>query len=148
MFGIESSKDRFNQLKNNYNILLNDTLNISLAEQTCSDAWHLVDWVYEDELKTNPSLKLKSFRENVYKNCPQIKILCDLVNTIKHKELRNPKVKILKTEVHGGPFSNIFSKEFDVSRLTIYYGNNNRIDVDDLIKIVIEYWESIIYKVQ
>ena len=49
MFGIENSKDRLQQLKENFDKLLHNPLNVSLAEKTCSDAWHLIDWVFIEQ---------------------------------------------------------------------------------------------------
>jgi hypothetical protein len=51
-------------------------------------------------------------------------------------------VKIIKTIVHDGAYSSAFSKAYNVSRLKIHYNDNLRIDVDDLIKLSVEYWEN------
>ena len=73
-----------------------------------------------------------------------MKILHDLVNSFKHKKLDRPKVKIKETKKHGGAYSNAYSKAYDVSRLEVHFENHNKIDVDDLIKIVINYWSQFI----
>ncbi|WP_075344087.1 hypothetical protein [Tenacibaculum agarivorans] len=143
MFGINTAKDRLKSLKSNYDKLLEEPLNISLAEQTCSDAWHLTDWVLEENKKLDSSLTKEKFRKDLYAKCPEFKILHDLVNTFKHKVLSRPKAQIKKTDVHSGPFSSTFSKEFDVSRLTVHY-DNKQIDVDDLVKIAINYWDNLL----
>jgi hypothetical protein len=71
-----------------------------------------------------------------------MRILHDLANTTKHKELTSPKTKIRETRIHGGGFSTGFSKAFNVSRLEVHYNDDARIDVDDLIKLSIEYWKK------
>ncbi len=142
MFGIENSKDRLNLLKKNYENLKQDRLNISLAEQACSDAWHLIDWVFEEEKKIDSELTKEKYREKVYLEFPEIKILHDLVNTFKHKNLSRPKAVIVETKEHGGAYSSGFSKGFDVSRLEVHLENDAKIDVDDLVKLAIDYWSS------
>lgn len=144
MFGIQNSKDRLKQLEENFEKLKQDELNVSLAEQTCSDAWHLVDWVLSEQKLIDPTLTKGIFRAKVYNECPEMKILHDLVNSFKHKELDRPKVRITETRKHGGAFSSDFSKDFDVSRLEVHFENQSKIDVDDLVKIAIDYWNQLI----
>ena len=144
MFGIENSNDRLLQLKNNFELLKQDELNISLAEQTCSDAWHLIDWVYEEKKQSDSALTKEQFRKTVYEQCQEMKILHDLVNSFKHKNLSRQKVKIIETRIHGGAFSNGFSKGFDVSRLEVHFEDKSKIDVDDLVEIAIKYWNKVI----
>lgn len=146
MFDIENSKDRLQQLKENYSKLRQDPLNVSLAEQTCSDAWHLIDWVFIDKSSIDPDITQAIFRTQVYQECPEMKILHDLVNTFKHRELDRPKVKIKETRRHGGAFDNSFSKAFDVSRLEVHFEDQKKIDIDDLVKIAIDYWDRLIHK--
>src|SRR5690606_20887933 len=121
MFGIEKSKDKLQQLKNNFNNLKKDALNVSLAEKTCDDAWHLIDWVLIDEKQNDQTLTKESFRIRVYNECPEMKILHDLVNSFKHRNLTNPKVHIKEAKIQAGDFSSDFSKDFNVSRLEIHY---------------------------
>ncbi|MTI19756.1 hypothetical protein E1176_01850 [Fulvivirga sp. RKSG066] len=144
MFGIENSKDRLLQLKNNFELLKQDELNISLAEQTCSDAWHLIDWVYEEKKQSDITLTKEQFRKTVYEQCQEMKIHHDLVNSFKHKNLSRQKVKIIETRVHGGAISSGFSKGFDVSRLEVHFEDKSKIDVDDLVEIAINYWNKVI----
>jgi len=144
MFGIENSKDKLFQLEENFKMLKQDPLNVSLAEKACSDAWHLIDWVLVDQKAINPLLTKGQFRTRVYIECAEMKILHDLVNTEKHRELDRPKMIITETKKRGGAFSSAFSKDFDVSRLEIHFENQSKIDVDDLVKIAIDYWRNII----
>ncbi len=144
MFGIETSKDKLLQLKNNFKELKKDALNISLAEKACDDAWHLIDWVWSDEKQQDSNLTKERFRVKVYDECPEMKILHDLVNSFKHRNLTNPKVYIKETKISPGAFDSSFSKAFDVSRLEVHYGDNSRIDVDDLVEIAINYWDNLV----
>lgn len=129
-------------MKGDFEKLMKDPLDISLAEKTCSDAWHLSDWVFSEQKVNDSGLTKEKFRSNLYVECPEMRILHDLANTTKHKELTSPKAKIRETKVHKGGFSSGFSKAFNVSRLEVHYNEDARIDVDDLIKLSIEYWEK------
>gem|GEM_PF-3276993 len=68
-----------------------------------------------------------------------MKILHDLVNSFKHRNLTNSKVYIKETRISPGAFDSSFSKTFDISRLEIHYGDNSKFDVDDLVEIAIIY---------
>jgi len=69
-----------------------------------------------------------------------MKVLHDLSNSMKHKSLNNPKAEIRKTNIHRGAYNSGFSKGFNVSRLQVIFDNDKQIDVDDLVKIAIDYW--------
>ena len=140
----KTATDGLKQLKENYEILLRDELNISLAEKTCSDAWHLADWVYSEFLTKDPMLSKKKIRARIHKECPEMKILHDLVNTFKHKELTSPKTFIRETKIHRGCYSSDYSNDYDLSRLEVYFDNNTKIDVDNLVNIAINYWGNLI----
>jgi hypothetical protein len=142
MFNILSSTDRLKLLKGDFEKLMKDPLDISLAEKTCSDAWHLSDWVFTEQRVSKSGLTKEKFRTNLYVECPEMRILHDLANATKHNELTSPKAKIRETKVHKGGLSSGFSKAFNVSRLEVHYNEDARIDVDDLIKLAIEYWEK------
>lgn len=142
MFGINNSKDKLEILKSDFKKLIANPLDISLAEKTCSDAWHMADWLFEEQKQADKSLTKEIFRISLFRECPEMKILHDIANTNKHKTLDRPKVSIKKTKKHAGQFSSAFSKGFDVSRLEVYYSSNNKIDVADLINIAIDYWKS------
>jgi hypothetical protein len=141
MFNINNSTDKLNLLKADFEQLLQDPLNISLAEKACSDAWHLSDWVLSEMKEKDAELTVERFRIGLYSECPEMRILHDLANTFKHKQLTNPKAKIIETKVHGGSFDSSFSKAFDVSRLEVHHSDDRQIDVDDLIELAIKYWE-------
>ena len=143
MFGIENSKDRLAILEEDFCRLRQNPLDISLAEKTCSDAWHLVDWVFSESKNSDKNITLEKSRNDLYSECPEMKVLHDLANAYKHKTLTHPKVKIIRDEVHAGGFSSSgFSKAFNTSRLTVYFEDNSKMVVDDLIRIAIKYWKK------
>jgi hypothetical protein len=140
MFNIDTAQDKLKLLHTDYTRLLSDPLNISLAEKCCLDAWHISDWDFEEQRKTNTILTLVFYRKSLFQELPEMRVLHDLSNTMKHKNLTRPKAKINRTDVVRGEFSSEFSKEHNVSRLEVSYGEGNRIDIDELIKIAIDYW--------
>jgi len=142
MFDINNSKDKLEILKSDFKKLRANPLDISLAEKTCSDAWHIADWLFEEQKQVDKSLTKKTFKISLFKECPEMKILHDIVNIYKHKTLSRPKAYIKETKKHTGRFSSAFSNGFDVSILEVYFSSNNKIDVDDLINIAIDYWKS------
>lgn len=142
MFDINNSFDRLELLNSDFEKLVKDPLNISLAEKVCSDAWHLGDWIFKELKANDSSLTLESFRIEIYNDVTNLKILHDIANTIKHKELKNPKVQIVKTEMHSGTFDYTFSDEFDKSHLDIHLENGEKYDLLDLLEEAIEYWQK------
>ncbi len=123
-----------------YRRLIADPLDISLAEKCCQDAWHLADWDFKDKQKSKLGLTKEQYRIDLYLQCPEMRILHDLSNSMKHWSLDNPKAKIQKTNIHRGAFTSAFSKAFDISGLQVILDNGQQIDVDDLVKIAIDYW--------
>jgi hypothetical protein len=140
MFDINTSKDKLRQLIVDYEKLISDPLNVSLAEKCCQDAWHLADWDFRDQQKNKTTLTKEQYRIDLYQRCSEMRVLHDLSNTMKHKTLTTPKAQIKATKIHGGGFSAAFSKGFNVSGLQVHFDNNRQIDVDDLVKIAIDYW--------
>lgn len=54
---------------------MKDASNVSLAEQVCNDAWHINNWIFEELSKTNNEINKNKFRESIYLECPELKIL-------------------------------------------------------------------------
>lgn len=144
MFDIKNSKDRLGLLKSDNDKLIKVPLDISLAEKALSDAWHLGDWVFSEEKTHDETLTKEKFRKNLYQDCPEMKILYDIANTIKHKKLNSPKAQIKVTKVHSGDFNSDYSNDFDISRLEIYFEDGGKIDAAELLEIAIKYWESVL----
>ena len=103
MFEIKDSKDRLFLLQTDFERLQRQPLDISLAEKACSDAWHLSDWVLHEMNESGNNVTKEAFRVNLFKECPEMRILHDLANTIKHKVLTNPKVEIKATNIKQDP---------------------------------------------
>lgn len=144
MFGINNSEDKLNLLIQQCNELRQDPLNTGLALMACQNAWHIADWVYKKQKLEDSQLTKEKFRTSLHSECPEMKILHDMVNLDKHKEINRPKVHIKKTKSIQGDFSPDFSKDFHVSRLEVHYGESKKIDIDDLLEVAIKYWGEIL----
>jgi len=70
VFEINNSSDRLKLLISDYEKLVRDPLNISLAEKACSDAWHLGDWVFKELQEIENSLSKHDFRKTLYTDTP------------------------------------------------------------------------------
>lgn len=75
MFDIETSHDKLRLLTADYERLIADPLNISLAEKCCQDAWHLADWDLKDKQKLKTCLTKEQYRVDLYQRCPEMRIL-------------------------------------------------------------------------
>lgn len=140
MFGIDKAKDRLEQLITNYNRLIKDPSNISLAEKVCGDAWHLNDWVFYELNDSGNTITIENFRNQLYNDCPEFKILHDIANTIKHKKLSKPKAKIQQTVKHEGSFDYTFDSSFEISCLEIILENGDKLLLDEILHPIIDYW--------
>lgn len=148
MFGNDTALDRLNLLKTDFEKVVQNPFDISLAEKACIDAWQLADWVYQEKKADDDSLTLQAFREDLYESFPNIKILHDVANTVKHKTLDRPQVKIVATENHKGAFSSDFSMDYDISVILISVekddGTIEKHGVTPLLKEAIEYWKRVL----
>ena len=88
--------------------------------------------------------KSYNFRKQLYIECPEFKILHDISNSIKHKKLSSPKVKIQNTEKHEGTFDYTFDSTFDISYLKIIFENGDEQDLLEILEPAINYWIKII----
>lgn len=142
VFNSKNSFDRLAQVIETLEIFKKDSTNFSLAEKCVFDLWHIADW-YTKENK----IDIGKFRiNNLYQHI-EMKILDDLTNTIKHKELRRAKLIKVDGEIKAGAFSNAFSSAFDTSRIEIHYQQKDsdkleKIEVIELIERGVAIWEG------
>jgi len=68
VFEVNNSKDKLAILKSDLKKLIANPLDISLSEKACSDAWHIADWVFEEQKNIIKIKKInleKDFSKNV-----------------------------------------------------------------------------------
>jgi len=105
-----------------------------------TDAWHLIDWVFNEFKAIHLMSDLGVFRETLYPQCTSLKIMHDIANGAKHSKISKPKASIKETRKHIGPFSSVFSREFDQTSLEIELEDGTILHFVDEIEAVINFW--------
>lgn len=141
-FGKDTAEDKYAAFLLEYDEYKNDDLSISKAQRVATSAWHLVDWIFENHRAIHNFNDLGLFRESLYPNCKSLKIMHDLANATKHLNVTRQKGDIKDTREHAGIFSNVFSDEFDTSRLEIEKNDGTKLSFRREIKKVKEFWDN------
>lgn len=141
-FGMDTAEERYREFIEEYAEFKNDTTSIKKASNLSSSAWHLIDWCFEDFKSTHNLKKIEEFRESLYPCCPSLKIMHDIANAKKHKNLSRPKASLKNTRRHGGAFSQAFSSAFDISYLEIETENGTKLDFEKEIDKVKAFWDA------
>lgn len=141
-FGKNTAKDKYNTFLLEYEDYKKDNTSINKAISLSITAWHLIDWAFLDYKTFHKSNSLGAFREKLYPKCPSLKIMHDLANASKHKELTRSKAELKNTEKHKGIFSSIFNKKFDTTYLLIELRDGNKLRFNEEIDKVKVFWDS------
>lgn len=141
-FEDKTSKDRLKDLLLQYEEFKKDDTSSVKATELCTNAWHLVDWVFEEYKDVHLMASIGDFRETLYPECGSLKIMHDIANGSKHSKVSRPKASIKTTLKHEGPFSNVFSREFDQTSLEIEMEDGTILYFVDEIEIVIKFWKD------
>ncbi|WP_405376596.1 hypothetical protein [Nonlabens sp. Asnod3-A02] len=141
-FGTDTAKEKYQEFLEEYTEYKDDETSIQKASNLSSSAWHLVDWCFEDFKSIHNFVKISDFRETLYPNCESLKIMHDLANAKKHKNLTRPKANLKNTKKHNGAFSREFSSEFDISYLEIELDNGTKLSFEEEIDKVKAFWET------
>lgn len=144
VFNSQTSFDRLAQVVETLETLKKDSINLTTAEKCISDLWHIADW-YTKEYK----IDLGKFRTNNLYQHIEMKILHDLANILKHKELSSAKLIKVDGEIRRGAFGRGFSPAFDTPHIEVHYQQKNSeeleiIKVFELIERGIAIWEEIL----
>ena len=141
-FRNNTARDKFEEFLQDYTEYINDDLSIKKAKRAIMNAWHLVDWTFEDYRSIHNLNNIGAFRESIYPRCESLKIMHDLANSDKHKILTRPKADLKNTKEHQGGFSNAFNKGFNVSYLQIEKNDGTILSLTDQIENVKNFWEE------
>lgn len=146
LFGINSTKDKLELLKEAYEAYKKDRLNINLAEKICLDAWHLNDWVFVELYgETARNQKINEFRTQLFSECPEMKVLHDIANTGKHKILTRSKSDITDSYKQYGVFKDgVFADGIFQKSDLVIQTSNQTISVETLVEIAIKHWSRIL----
>ncbi len=141
-FGTDTAKDKYQEFLEEYTEYKDDKTSVKKARNLAITAWHLVDWSFEDYKPLHNLDKIGDFRQTLYPSCPSLKIMHDLANASKHKNLDRPKADLKNTEKHIGTFSHEFSKEFDTTYLAIELMDGTKLDFEEEIDKVKLFWDN------
>ncbi len=143
-FDIKCSADFFRKLKEDFNDYQEDTTSSRKAINCAMTAWHLSDWIYNEfiNIPSNSFSKLEGFQADLKRLCPSLQIMHDITNGSKHHTLTRHKTQIDNTHLHIGPFSKVFSREFDQTSLDIEMKDGSRKYFEDEIVEVVKFWND------
>ena len=141
---IDNSVKKLKELIFEYEDFLKDDLIEYKANNLCTNAWHIIDWVLVEFENIHGYSNIADLRNSLYPRCNSLKIMHDIANSSKHKSLDRPKASIKTTGIHEGDFckEDFLSDDFDVSRLKIELEDGTILDFNDEIENVIEFWKS------
>ncbi|MFB9080482.1 hypothetical protein ACFFLS_20320 [Flavobacterium procerum] len=141
---IEDSTKKLKELIFEYEDFLKDDLVEYKANNLCTNAWHIIDWILVEFVNIHGYQNIGDLRISLYPRCNSLKIMHDIANSSKHNNLDRPKAFIKTTNIHEGDFckEDFSSDDFDVSRLEIELEDGTILDFNEEIKIVIEFWKS------
>ena len=85
-------------------------------------AWHLIEWVWADHKSTVQAI----------------------ANGSKHVHVKGKSGgdKVQSTELHKGSFGRSFDRSFNISRLNVKLDDGTVVMFDDVIKVVVDFWNA------
>jgi len=140
---IDNSVKKLKELIFEYEDFLKDDLIEYKANNLCTNAWHIIDWILIEFGHIHGYSNIGDLRNSLYPRCNSLKIMHDIGNTSKHNKLDRPKASIRTTNIHEGDFckADFSSNDFDISRLEIELEDGTILDFNTEIKKVIEFWK-------
>lgn len=109
-------------------------------------AWHLSEWIFWEFEKQNftnhqsQKKNVREFQDRVIAICPSIKLMNDIADGSKHYKLNSSRG--IKTKMHGGSFSQAFSRAFDISVLLIIHPDGTELYFEDEIEKAVNFWKD------
>ncbi|MGP0008038.1 MAG: hypothetical protein ACLPIG_04920 [Methylocella sp.] len=127
------------------------------AMQAAVPAWHVLDWIWHERHRgknTQGNDDFENFRRETIRQCPELALVRDVADASKHCGLGRLKgtpkeIQRVKRKARGsGPLNTyafntkaLNSSDFTVT-LTIFLNDGTERQFDDVLKIVIDYWEK------
>ncbi|WP_373493608.1 hypothetical protein [Aquiflexum sp.] len=140
-FEIQTHKDFYKKLIEEYKDFLNQPLSSRHAINFSMTAYHLIEWIYHDDNETKPKT-LNDFRQEIKDKCPEMQIVHDIATGGKHYKLWKHNPKTENTKLKGGTFSRGFSKAFNISLLKVEMKDGQIMDFEDVAKTIMTFWDS------
>ena len=123
-----------------------DELNVDLARDCASKAWHLCDHVFKALGANSEFAKLRELQDHVRAASPELSYLQDICTESKHAEITRYSPRIDEARVHIGDFSSddFCSDDFDTSRLEIGVIGGRRMPFTDVVDRAVEFWSTFV----
>nr|VFJ64683.1 MAG: hypothetical protein BECKFW1821A_GA0114235_11773 [Candidatus Kentron sp. FW] len=132
-FELQTAAELFAATEDQFRHYLADGLSSRKAVTSAMLCWHIADWVYAESSTLQSRFpKLVDFHRYITAQCRSMKVMQDITNGTKHRDLRTPHAGIVKTEPRAGAFSPAFSRAFDRAELTIHLvdGSDTAFDIE------------------
>ena len=141
-FENKTSQDKFKELLLQYDEFRKDSTNSTKATELSVNAWHLIDWIFEEFRAIHLTNSIGDFRTTLYPQCESLKIMHDIANGAKHSEVTRPKATIKSTGRPEGAFESAFAREFEQTYLEIVMEDGTKLWFVDEIAKVIKFWKE------
>ena len=140
-FGLDSTT-LLQELLETQSKLKSDPTNKSLARDCAIKSWHMCEHVFRQSHIQSEYTSLRGFQDHAKTDCPELAYMQDICNATKHVQITKYDPSIRSTELSGGFCPLGFSRGFDVRRLKIITGDNQKEDFLDAVDCVVQFWRS------
>lgn len=136
-FGLDF-QEGLQELRNTAKNFREDSLNKGLAREFSKQAWHLCDHAYA--ANSGGFSTLVKFQTHIRTLCPEMEYMQTICTAAKHGNRLHFKPPIKATYLRGGPFSQAFSRAWDISRLVIQLDDGSELWFIDAMDRVERFW--------
>jgi len=139
------------RLKRQYELVRINSTDPDKALDFCLTAWSLADWLFYEKVSQgmiliqsqNHGPEKRVFREPLFLQCPDLRIMHDIANGTKHFELTSPKTNVSSIEVkEHAAFNKGFSFGFNRPGIKITFDTGEQHILNIIIKNVWKFWNS------
>lgn len=143
-FGKDTSRDKYAEFLQDYADYIQNKLEIRLAKNVANSSWHLVDWVYQENLNTHNYTNIGDFRESLYSDCKSLKIMHDIANSSKHMTLSRRKSDVSSSSEYQGDFdpNDFDSDDYNVSFLQLTKDDGTSLNFEKELGKVKSFWDD------
>ncbi|MDR6966888.1 hypothetical protein J2X31_000888 [Flavobacterium arsenatis] len=155
-FEFNNSNSLFKNLLEEFEDFKRNPTKSRFAMNCAINSWHLTDWTFQEYFKSHEKFQdiikedkngckkkipgVLKYQQQCVKDCPNLEYMRLITNGSKHCIL-NDKSLTQKTKLHKGVFSNVFSRQHDVSRFIIE-DNGKELDFYSILELTIDYWKT------
>jgi hypothetical protein len=144
-FEVKSAFDLFKKLEFEYIGFLNNKCSSFHAINFALTAWHIIDWLHEEEIKyKSTSVSFNKFRDEIVEKCGSLKIMRDIANGSKHAVISRYTPEVKSSELKLGLFESGLFEEglFEGDELIIEIENDQKIIFESIASEIIKFWTN------